>query len=557
MYLRFLITVTVLLVPLSVWGQEEGHVEGAARTIQGPFFPCTLTTDHVEAVVAGDGAVRSRLESNMAGRLQGREATADFDVTYTGFTPEAQAAFQYAVDLWATSIESSVTIRIDARYEDLGNANVLGRAGTNTFHRNFPGAPKPNPWYVDALSDALRGTDSAPGDPDIVAHFNSAFDNWYFGLDGNPPGDQFDFVSVVLHELGHGLGFHGSASVEEGTGNGKWGLATNTGDLFPMVFDLPVEDLEGTPLLDEGTYPNPSPQLGGLLTSENVYIDTPGVLSTTDGERGKLYAPASWRQGSSYSHWDQATYTGTDNALMTPSIAPGVIHHRIGPITCGFFEDMGWMLGPGCLAELPPRADLSLATVLETEDPYVAGQEVEYSLTVSNAGPSSATNIEVTDTPTNLTFTEVSGACLEFPCTIAGPLAADDSTTITVVATIDEAGAFDNAATVEGEEDDRDPDNNTANDGDIADPPIEEFALELDGPHPVRTSTLVRVLQPEAGAVHAALYDVMGRQVEILHDDEAQTMLPLQINRDGLAAGMYLLDVRTEDEHETLRITFL
>src|SRR5262249_28191761 len=30
---------------------------------------------------------------------------------------------------------------------------------------------------------------------------------WYYGLDANPPAGTTDFVTVVLHELGHGLGF--------------------------------------------------------------------------------------------------------------------------------------------------------------------------------------------------------------------------------------------------------------------------------------------------------------------------------------------------------------
>src|SRR5262249_59824059 len=30
---------------------------------------------------------------------------------------------------------------------------------------------------------------------------------WYYGLDANPPSGQIDLVAVVLHELGHGLGF--------------------------------------------------------------------------------------------------------------------------------------------------------------------------------------------------------------------------------------------------------------------------------------------------------------------------------------------------------------
>ncbi|WP_226470686.1 DUF11 domain-containing protein, partial [Luteimonas panaciterrae] len=68
-------------------------------------------------------------------------------------------------------------------------------------------------------------------------------------------------------------------------------------------------------------------------------------------------------------------------------------------------------------------------------------------VTVANAGPSTATNVQVTDTPTNLTITGVSGGgCMAFPCTIAS-LASGASVTITVTATINAQGTFQNSAT--------------------------------------------------------------------------------------------------------------
>ena len=43
-----------------------------------------------------------------------------FIVTYTGFTDEATAAFQYAVDIWNSLIRTPVPIRIDASFTDFG-----------------------------------------------------------------------------------------------------------------------------------------------------------------------------------------------------------------------------------------------------------------------------------------------------------------------------------------------------------------------------------------------------------------------------------------------------
>src|SRR5262245_6992192 len=49
-----------------------------------------------------------------------RPQTATIIVTYNGFSPEAQAAFQAAVNIWQLTISSRVPIRIQANWTTLG-----------------------------------------------------------------------------------------------------------------------------------------------------------------------------------------------------------------------------------------------------------------------------------------------------------------------------------------------------------------------------------------------------------------------------------------------------
>lgn len=56
-----------------------------------------------------------------------RTKTANIVVNYNGFTPQAQAAFQYAVDIWAALLQTSQTITIDAYWVPL-SGGVLGGA---------------------------------------------------------------------------------------------------------------------------------------------------------------------------------------------------------------------------------------------------------------------------------------------------------------------------------------------------------------------------------------------------------------------------------------------
>ena len=78
--------------------------------------------------------------------------TAEFIVNYNGFTPEAEAAFQYAVDIWSTIVVSDVPIRVDATFQPLP-PGVLGSAGPTLVFLNL------NQWYPSALADAITGRD--------------------------------------------------------------------------------------------------------------------------------------------------------------------------------------------------------------------------------------------------------------------------------------------------------------------------------------------------------------------------------------------------------------
>lgn len=271
-------------------------------------------------------------------------AQATFVVSYSGFPPAAQAAFQAAVDVWAASITSAVPIVVDARWTALPGG-VLGGSSSVGFWRNFAGAPRTGTWYSFALANAIAGVDLAPAAPDIVASFANTGVSWYLGTDGNPPAGQYDLMSVVLHELGHGLGFTGSMSVSDGIGTYGSGMYVG----FPLIYDHFTRTGSGTPLL---SLPNDSSTLGSQLTSNNLYFNGTHANAANGGNPVKLYAPATWRQGTSYSHFDEATFPpGNPNSLMTPGLATAEAIHSPGPIALGVLEDLGW---PDTAAPPPP-----------------------------------------------------------------------------------------------------------------------------------------------------------------------------------------------------------
>ncbi|NOT34018.1 MAG: peptidase [Candidatus Eisenbacteria bacterium] len=145
--------------------------------------------------------------------------------------------FQTAANYWGTLLPSAVTIRVNARFDPLTctpTGAVLGSAGPLGVFRDFGGAEFAGHWYHSALANKLAGFDLDGGD-DIQAQFNSNLNGspgclggagWYLGLDG-VEGINVDLLPVVMHELGHGLGF--STTTNGTTGNYLSG--------FPALWD--------------------------------------------------------------------------------------------------------------------------------------------------------------------------------------------------------------------------------------------------------------------------------------------------------------------------------
>ena len=269
------------------------------------------------------------------------QATAELIVTYgpgAQANPEARAAFQFALDIWANEIVSAVPINIFAEFATLG-PGVLASAGPSYQIPNFPGAPEPDVFYPAALANAIAGQDldtQNQFDYDLVVNLGNSIP-WYYGTDGNTPSGQFDFVTVALHEAGHGLGFTTSRGYTAGTGVGT--LRPNG---IPSIFSLFYIDGDGNRLLD---FPDPSTELGDAFTGGDLFVDGTFAVAALGGNLPEIFAPSNFAGGSSLAHWDEAAFpAGDPNSLMTPQVGSAESNFDIGAITRGHFKDMGWVL---------------------------------------------------------------------------------------------------------------------------------------------------------------------------------------------------------------------
>ncbi len=335
--LLFLMVMSVFAQKLAKPSHEQMSLSNPDKIefMKGKMVVCPANFEDANTFVPMAKEVEEALKNQKA---RGGAAKATFIVTYNGFSPAAQKSFQAAVDIWANLISSPVPIRITATWRAIdsgaGGGTILGQASPADFTRNFPGQQRSGTWYPIALAEKIAGQDlNSINEPDITAEFNSSAP-WYLGL-AAPPSNQFDFTSVVLHELCHGLGF--TSSLRVSGNNGSWGFGTGS----PFIYDPFLENGGSQQLIDTKSFANTSAALKTQLTSDNIFFNSPS--SAIGGVKPKIYAPNTYEGGSSISHVNDATYpSGNANSLMTAGASLREVIRDPGPIVKGMFADMGW-----------------------------------------------------------------------------------------------------------------------------------------------------------------------------------------------------------------------
>ena len=317
-----LVLIMLLMSVMAGYGQENWKKE----RIKLPPTVCYASPESYHSFVHPPAEYLQKLK---AGSLR----SAAINVTYIGFPQKAQEAFQYAVDIWQTLIDSPVPIHLTATWEILAS-NVLGSCGPSDYFKNFNSTEIWNCYYPVSIIEKMLGEEvNGANQPDMEASFNKDFANWYLETDGNTPSDKYDFTSVVLHELTHGLGFVGE--FYSSGGRGGYG----NGDGYGAVFDQFVENKSGNKLVNTTLFVNPSIKLNQNLTSNWLAFDTHLVQASLP----RLYAPNVWDSGSSIYHLDETTYPhGDPNSLMTPFEGMGEAIHDPGPLALSILYQMGW-----------------------------------------------------------------------------------------------------------------------------------------------------------------------------------------------------------------------
>ena len=286
-----------------------------------------------------------------------KATTIAFNVTYmdvvnttgVGFDhPSLGAARQATVDLALEYIDSVLneTGNCDIRFEEseVGGDGYLAAGGT--FFPVIAGFTN-----GDAFDHITTGIDPSGGTPDVYVTVDFGW-NWNTGT-STPSFSQFDLLSVLIHEITHGLGI---ISLSTSTGSSEIGGAT---DVFSF-WDSFLETGNGQDLWNDST----AAFMGTAsdLTGNDGGVVSVGTEATTEyGSNPPIYAPATFNSGSSLGHFDSSIIGG---AVMEPSTAPGETHREYALVEIGVLRDIGYSSAaePSALPEVDFSSSLYTAT---------------------------------------------------------------------------------------------------------------------------------------------------------------------------------------------------
>ena len=252
--------------------------------------------------------------------------------------------FNAAADYWSKRLNGSVEVIVEAQFSPLdcgSNWAVLGSAGATLVHRDFQGSTRGSTWYPAALANQLAGVDLSSDYSEINATFNSSIDNnsscfgnnnWWYGIGGDPEPFTVDLYSVVLHEIGHGLGF---ADMVQNNGAKFHGFDdsfmvnlydTQYGNSWPNLTDAQRASsmISNGNLVWSGGYAN---EEASFLENGNHGIS--GLIN--------MYAPSSFQSGSSVSHWDISL---DPDEIMEPYLT----YPNEDWVTIKALKDIGWSI---------------------------------------------------------------------------------------------------------------------------------------------------------------------------------------------------------------------
>ncbi|KAI0567825.1 hypothetical protein FGB62_1g015 [Gracilaria domingensis] len=239
-----------------------------------------------------------------------------------------QQVISKVITVCEASWTSSEKVLMQLTFADLGAEETLANGGGTFFVKMKDTFETVLPV---AAAEAVRGRDlngnrKGDGRFDVLVTVNINTP-WYDGIDGNCPPEQYDLVTVILHEVYHNLLFAGSIMADVDTNQQVDGAVLQTASLYKGYrtrFDSFLMNEGNCAVLSYLTAQELSSQTG--LTPNQLFADAVcnDRLYWGYGNQkiAKLHSPRVFRRKSSIYHFDPNS-TDTVDSLMFPTVRRG------------------------------------------------------------------------------------------------------------------------------------------------------------------------------------------------------------------------------------------
>ena len=262
-------------------------------------------------------------------------------------------ALEHAASLLGSRLPGENVIRVEAFFKSFEDRNVIA---TTRMRRILSFGPEEliHIGYPPALAEIIAKEKLIDESlPHFIMEFSRDSD-FYYGFTDEAPSFSIDFVTLAIHEIIHGLGFHSSLKedgsfpratldVTDGTRNfsldvEQWQRIYDV-QMYSREDDEFIVDLEPssraraatseTGLLWDGTA-RPGKESSCSYAQRMAELKSTGINSAG---RPQLHAPSTFDRGSSITH----VHTDTDDIMEYLYPFP-----RDMDLSFGMLRDMGW-----------------------------------------------------------------------------------------------------------------------------------------------------------------------------------------------------------------------
>ncbi len=218
--------------------------------------------------------------------------------------------------------------------------------------KNFFNAPVNDFIYPTSLANQLAGTELNPGEYDMDIYVN-LYTSFYYGT-GKPNNSKMDFITFIMHEIGHGLGFYSDGYVNS-SNIGSFGNIPPSA-LSPLSTSFPWHGQDSVPTIYDkfiikqsqnnlvGIAPNNTTMLGDSIKYTANYFDGPTYANSSNGGAPvKLSGgTGSFSLGVDLLH----LHSSVCNSIMSYCWGLGDTVRKPASLEIGILKEIGWNINP-------------------------------------------------------------------------------------------------------------------------------------------------------------------------------------------------------------------